>query len=61
MKHIHESIIGRRGAPIPSFSISDFEAGDIVILRNWRVGIINDSKDQIISYWDNDTIQVFLL
>ena len=61
MKHIHESIIGRKGVPIPSFSISNLESGDIVILRNRRVGIINDSKERIISYWDNDTTQVFSL
>ena len=54
MKHIHESIIGRKGAPLPGKinSVSDFEVGDIVILRNRQVGIINLSRDRIISYWD---------
>ena len=61
MKTLSESIIGRKGAPIPNFSIYNLEMGDVVILRNRRVGIINDSKSKIISYWDNDTTQVFSL
>ena len=42
-------------------TLYNLEMGDVVILRNRRVGIINDSKSKIISYWDNDTTQVFSL
>lgn len=61
MKHIQESIIGRKGAPIPGKidSVSDLEMGDIVIFRDWRTGIVNSSKERIIGYWDADTSHSF--
>lgn len=63
MKHIQESIIGRKGTPIPGKinSISDLEIGDIVIFRDQRAGIVNSLKERIISYWDADTTHSFTL
>ena len=48
MKHIHESIIGRKSLKI-AISMSDLRYGDIVKLRNpYIVGIINKSEDRIV-------------
>lgn len=63
MKHIQESIIGRKGSPIPGKidSISDLEMGDVIIFRDQRAGIVNSSKERIIGYWDADTTHSFSL
>lgn len=60
MKHIQESIIGRKSSKI-AISISDLRYGDIVKLRNpYIFGIINKSEDRIICYLNEKATCVFI-